>query len=129
MVNGLVYNVVNAATGKLTRSSTASSTAEIICNGPGIRPQNKPIATPPATERRCRCHRLGWCNQPPNGLSQRWLFTVSWRGRNLRKNLRMASFYQPPRLPNSINPKNSLEPNPSQPPLVREGASFALPLT
>src|SRR5665647_1424899 len=82
MVNGLVYSVVISATGKLTLSKTASSTAEIICNGPGIRPQNNPIAAPPATERRCRCHRFGCCKRLPNGLSQRWFFTVSWCGRN-----------------------------------------------
>ena len=59
MVNGLVYSVVNNATGRLTRSHTASNAALSICNGPGINPQNSPSATPPATERRFKCHRLG----------------------------------------------------------------------
>src|SRR5450759_55805 len=93
MVNGLVYSVVINATGRLTRNDTASRVAPIICNGPGISPQNIPTATPPATERRCKCHRLGCCSQLPNGFSQRWLFTVSWDGRNLCKKLRIALFY------------------------------------
>src|SRR5450759_3920381 len=93
MVNGLLYSVVINATGRLTRNDTASRVAPIICNGPGIRPQKSPTPTPPATERRCKCHRLGRCNQWPNGLSQRWLFTVSWDGRNLWRKLRMTRFY------------------------------------
>ena len=59
MVKGLVYSVVNAATGKLTLNITAKIAEEIIWNGPGISPQNIPTATPPDTDLRFRCQRLG----------------------------------------------------------------------
>ena len=73
------------ATGRLTRNNTASSTELIICSGPGIKPQNIPTATPPETERRCKCHRL-WCfNHTPKGCAQRCCWMNSWLGRKFLK--------------------------------------------
>src|SRR5439155_1730556 len=53
------------------RSGMASSSAPSICSGPGIRPQNSPIATAPETDRRFRHQRFGWCSQLPKGLASR----------------------------------------------------------
>src|SRR5581483_4120723 len=65
MVSGLVYQVQTMATGRFTRNSTATRAAPIICKGPGIKAQNRPAATPPATERRFKRHRPGcWSAEP-----------------------------------------------------------------
>ena len=53
------------------RSGIAISSAPSICSGPGISPQNRPIATAPDTERRLRCQRFGWPSQRRNGAAQR----------------------------------------------------------
>src|ERR1019366_10254132 len=88
MVKGLVYSVVASATGRLTRNGTASNAAVSICSGPGTRPENMPTATPPATEWRFRCHRLGCCRKPPKRAICLLLRTLSWLGRYFLKNLR-----------------------------------------
>jgi len=59
IVKGFVYKVVINATGRFRRSSPESSAAVSICSGPGISPENRPIATPPETDLRFRCQRLG----------------------------------------------------------------------
>src|SRR5688572_27086686 len=47
-----------------------------------------PTAKPPATERRCRCHKL-WCvSQLPRFGMKRWLLIVAWLGRYFLKSLR-----------------------------------------
>ena len=59
-----------------------------ICSGPGTSPANRPMPTPPATELRLRCHRLGWVRNLPKRVKYLLSRTLSWVGRYLRKNLR-----------------------------------------
>jgi hypothetical protein len=58
-VMGLVAHIAVNVTGKLIRMNIAKGTASSICTGIGMNDKNKPTPTPPATERRPKCHKLG----------------------------------------------------------------------
>jgi len=86
----LVNHTMTTETGTWTRNTAAITAATNICRGTGIQLINSPTATPPATERRFRCHTIGCakvfriqlrtpvfsCSQPPRSLCsmQRTLF-------------------------------------------------------
>ena len=48
--------------------------------GPGMRPVTRPMATPSATARRCRCHRRGCESSGAHQRSQRWSRMLSGEG-------------------------------------------------
>ena len=47
-----------------------------ICTGPGSKPANMPAATPPATECRFKCQRLGCLSKGPKWRRWRWPRTL-----------------------------------------------------
>ena len=69
MVNGFDIHTMGTAINTLTRNTKAPMAAINIWKGRGINVQNMPSASPPAAERRFKCHKDGSCKRGPKKFS------------------------------------------------------------